>query len=290
MNARPLALLVAAAALAIGPPSFGAEGAAAPSMMKSIAEAGAPSLVTVKFVMKVEGAMGSQEEETETTGVMLDGEGLVLVNNIEMGGMLKMFGMSGRPTDIKVLVGDDTVGVDAKLIARDSELNLAWVRTNDKPAAAYKFTDFEQTAEPQVGDYLYIVGRMSKFFDRAATVHEVRMSGRTTKPQPLLLAGSMDGDMGSPVFDAAGKLVGVTTIVVPNEEDMGDGMNQQAMRQMMAPAVIPAKRVADATTRALETAATNPLPDEEPAEEPKETGEQATPTPAPGGGGGGGGK
>ena len=91
-----------------------------------------PALVTVKFVLKIEGQMGKRESETEITGLMVDPTGLVLCANSKLGlpRIMRSFG-SATPTDIKILIGDDTEGLEAKVMARDTELDLAWVKIKD---------------------------------------------------------------------------------------------------------------------------------------------------------------
>ena len=89
-----------------------------------------PAFVTVKFVLKVQNQYGNRESEAEMTGVMIDPSGLVLCGNTKLGSarMARSLGGSATPTDIKVLIGDDTEGLEARVLARDSELDLAWVQ------------------------------------------------------------------------------------------------------------------------------------------------------------------
>lgn len=241
-------------------------GPATPAAMREMAEKKAAPLVTIKFILKSDGGdemgmFGGGDEEMEVTGTMIDSQGLVLVSNTEMGGMMSRFsrmmpGMSvPKPTDIKVLVGDDTLGVEAKVIARDSELDLAWVRVNKAPETPYTFLDLEASADLKVGDYAYTVSRAGKFFDRVPMVTEQRVSGETKKPRHLYLG--IGGSLGLPVFDAAGKIVGVSTMILPDSEEMeamAGGMFG-GMGDMMAGTVLPAKEVIEATKKARESAA-----------------------------------
>lgn len=225
---------------------------------QKLADQHSPAIVTIKFVLKMSmGGMGEQEQDTETFGLMIDKTGLIMVSNTTMGGfagmMRQMRGMemSIKPTNIKVLVGDDTVGVEAKLIARDTELDLAWVRI-DKPAEkGYAAVDLKSSAELKLGEKFYTVGREGKFFDRVVSVNEGRVAAVAKKPRHLFLPG---GEMGMPVFNGAGQLVGVSVLQMP-QDDEGEGGGGFFGGGMGGPAILPASEIITATERALKTAA-----------------------------------
>lgn len=271
-----LALPLVALALVSGTAATPALADEKAQAMRSMSETKSPALVTIKFILKGEegdsGMFGGGDREEEATGVMIDGTGLVLVSNLSMGGnpFAAMMGMGAgpQPQEIKVLAGDDTQGVDAKLIARDSELNLAWVRVDKAPEKPFAAVDLNTSADVGVGDEVFVVARMGKFFDRAVTVSSVRISGQVNKPRKAMLGGEgMFNSLGLPVYNSEGKLVGISSIILPNADEM-EGMQggMSGMRDMMAGAIIPAKDIAEATKNALENAAKAPA--EEPKEEP----------------------
>lgn len=269
-----LALPLVALALVSGTvatPAFADEKADA---IRKLSTDKSPALVTIKFILKGDEGdmMGGGDREEEATGVMIDGSGLILVSSLSMGTnpFAAMMGMGAgpQPQEIKVLVGDDTQGVDAKIIARDSELNLSWVRVDKAPEKPFTAIDLNTHADAGVGDEIFVVSRMGKFFDRAVNVNTLRIAGQTTKPRKALLGGeTLFSSMGLPVYNADGKLVGISSIILPNKDEM-EGMQggMSGMRDMMAGAIIPAKDIAEATKNALENAAKAPA--EEPKEEP----------------------
>ncbi len=132
-----------------------------------------PALVTVKFVLK----MGESERESEITALLIEANGLVLCSSMRLGGMFRMSNMSVTPTDLKVFVGDDTEGLEAKLVSRDSELDLAWVRIKD-PGKDLPFVDLSKSASPKPGDRLLSMKRLGMYFDRGVVVTEGPVSGR----------------------------------------------------------------------------------------------------------------
>lgn len=231
------------------------------------------TLVTVKFVLKVKmggmfGPMGDQENEQEIGGVMIAPNGLVLVSNTQLSGFVGMMrrlagGMMGEmsavPTDLKVLVGDDTEGLEAELLARDTELDLAWVKIKEPGDKTFAAVDFAKSAKPRLGQRLLMPARMGKYFDRVTVVKEARVTGFVSKPRELYVP-SGGGGLGLAVYTTGGKLVGFTIMQMPETEDAGGnplGILSQVseMESTMAGLILPAKEVLKATKRAEETAA-----------------------------------
>ncbi len=279
LAAAALFASAAAGALALSDAPAPVPAAPAPAASMSpgdILSSRSAALVTVRFNLKMEGRDNS--DQTELTGVMIDAKGLVLISNAESGGLFaRFYGMKATPMDMKVLVGDDTVGVDAKIIARDSELDLAWVQI-DKPAdKPYTFIDFAQNAKPKVGDTIYVVSRLGRFFDRSPVIEEARILGEVSKPRPLFIGGG--APLGLPIYDAQGRPVGVSTLILPENEEMQE-MGQEFQRDLARGLILPAAEVVDATARARESAAAGKPVDEpvvEPAPEPAPAGDAPKP-------------
>lgn len=221
------------------------------------------AIVTVKFVLKG----GEQDVESEALGVMVAGDGLVLLANEAFQGPFGPFGPAQSPSELKVLVGDDNSGVDAKVFARDTELGLAWVKTDKAPDKPYSTVEFATDAKPALGDNLYTVTLMGKFFDRNPSVQEARINSVTKKPRTLYIPsiGFAGAEQGLPVFDAAGKAVGVTTFIYPDQEELRGtpGGPQVLLRGTFRVMVLPSADVIEATKRAKETG--GKLPEEKPA-------------------------
>lgn len=239
-------------------------GQATPETFRTIVTARNESIVIIKFILKGDDSSGGDEEQ-EVFGTMIDGKGLVLVSNYDMGGMAARFGGGAAPSEIKVLVGDDTKGVEAKLVARDTEMDLAWVQIDTPPEKPYTFLDLAQAGNgPQIGDFLYTVTRSGKFYDRTPIGREIRVVGHATKPRDLVLVGSDTfNGFGMPVYNAENKCVGITALILPSEEEMQNA--RELFGEYPPIAILPIKDVAKATEQARETAANAK------AEQPKET-------------------
>ncbi|HKQ46681.1 MAG TPA: serine protease [Phycisphaerae bacterium] len=215
-----------------------------------------PALVTVKFVLKMEGQFGKRETETEITGLMVDSSGLVLCANSKLGlpRIMRSLG-SATPTDIKVLIGDDTEGLEAKVMARDTELDLAWVKIKEPGDKKFAALDLGKSAMVNPGDRILTLRKMAKFFDRAITISEGRLAGRTAKPRDLLVpGGGIDVEPGQPIFTPDGRIVGLVVMQLPDMEEMeSNPMAFMGMRSdILNGLILPIGEVAKATARAKE--------------------------------------
>jgi S1-C subfamily serine protease len=233
----------------------GAGSAQTNQAMPDLVKQKGPAIVTVKFVLKISAGGQEREGQGETTGVMVDPKGLVLCANTQLGGIFRFArpGPSGpitaTPSDFKVLVGDDSEGVEAKLLARDTELDLAWVQIKKPGDKPYEFVDFTAAAKAEVGQTILAVRRMGKFFDRVMAVSESRLGGISRKPRELYIpAAPLSGGVGLPVFTADGKVLGFAVLQVPE-----DGEGGQSVLQEGAGLILPAADVAKATKRAQES-------------------------------------
>ncbi|MFH1746462.1 MAG: trypsin-like peptidase domain-containing protein [Planctomycetota bacterium] len=238
-------------------------------LYKALIERVDPALVTVKFVLKTQGSYGGYDSETEIVGTMIKPEGLVLCAGRALGGM--SWSGQSTPTDLKVLIGDDTEGLPAKVIARDTELGLAWVRIKDVGDKKFDYVDLTETTTAELGKRLLTVGRMGRFFDRAPLVTEGVMAGQASKPRYLIVAGGpIDMTVGLPVYGANGKVVGVPVSQQPDDEDLehSSGRSYALMGSTGSGLILPAHKVVQATARALQVAQED---EEEEAEAEAET-------------------
>jgi len=277
------AALIVAASACIGAASASAfaQGADPTAVAyKSLADKVGPALVSVKFVMKVEGMGDDSGRESETNGVLIEPTGLILVSNAKIGGMASRMGMTASPTDIKVMQGEDAEGLKARVVARDTELDLAWIQIDDEKAKGRSFPaiDINANVVPAVGDRIMIVDRMGKFFDHAVVVEEARVGGMTKKPRNLIIPSGMSdrrafSALGMPIFTEGGKVIGVTIIQLPGKEDMEGGGDMGEGNAAIA--ILPASEVVKATARGKEMAA------KAPKEEPKAEGEKKADEAAP---------
>jgi hypothetical protein len=267
LSAAALALSLVAGAATAQPPAS----PSATPYEKVIADHGS-SIVNIKFILKSD----NQEQEEEATGVMIEPTGLVLTSNFSMSGGIQavLMGMNVNPTNVKVLIGDDTQGVDAKMIARDKDLGLAWLQIEKPADKPYAYLDFAASATPRLGDDMLVLANMGKFFDHAHFVSEAKIAAMTTKPRKLFIPTISLGraEYGAPAFNTSSKAIGVVTFILPDREELENG-GEAALRGITSGnMILPAEDVVAATKRAKDTAAASPAepaPEAPKAEAPK---------------------
>ncbi|MBX3381158.1 MAG: hypothetical protein KF805_13775, partial [Phycisphaeraceae bacterium] len=227
-----------------------------------LTEAKSPAIVTIKFVLKISMGGSDEERETEIAGVMVDPEGMVMASNLQLGGVseaMRSFmsqGMSMSPKDIKVLIGEDTEGVEAKLVARDSELDLAWVQINTKPEKPYAAIDFSAGSKATQGQTLYSLERLGKFFDRAPTVNSFEVGAIVAKPRKLFVPSQRIGSgLGTPIFSGDMTVVGVTVLQLPSKEELEAEQGMMGASRGVGEVILPCEDVANAIKKAKEAAA-----------------------------------
>jgi hypothetical protein len=219
------------------------------------------ALVAVKFVLQMKGAKGSdRSSEEEAYCLLLDPSGVVLCPSVYIGIAPQslrraMGGMSVTPTEFKVLIGDDPEGYEARLLARDADLELAWLQLKT-PGKKLPSLDLTARPQPQVGDKLLTLSKTPRYLGRAPVVAENALGGTATRPRPLLMLAGLTLLPGTAVFSNAGVLVGVS---IAQRADEGE----RATAGQRAPTlVLPVEELAAATKRAQEPPASEGAPAE----------------------------
>lgn len=251
-------------ALAADAPAYDAE--------KFMAEK-SPALVTIKFNLRSGATESDEQSESEITGVVIDPKGLVLCSNIQLTSLAGAFsglGMMGGggavPTNIRVVVGDDAQGLKAKLLARDSELDLAWIELTEPAPKPLAFVDLAKAVKPRIGQPIICLHRMGKYFDREPVIREAKVCAHPRKPRELyILGGGLNADFGLPVFTPAGEPVGI--VILPFSEDSAEELRGNPFSMLggisgildiLSGAVLPADEVVKATKRARENPQAQP--------------------------------
>lgn len=229
----------------------------------------AESMVTVKFVLKVKiDGFQDSEHEGETVCHLIDANGLVLCSNSELGGYVTQVarmgrggGVSAAPSEIEILLKDDTEGRKGRLLVRDTDRDLAWLHleeplTEEPPAVL----DLSRQAVPEVGGTVYVVRRLGEFLGSQPIVNEVVIGAITQKPRRLFVPSTPSAlGFGLPVFTADGSLVGVTALQMPEDgaappkRSMALVGGPLSMQEMIGGLILPAEDLLKATELARET-------------------------------------
>ncbi|HOS02587.1 MAG TPA: serine protease [Candidatus Hydrogenedentes bacterium] len=197
---------------------------------RGILEKNKQAVVTVELVIKMQYSMagaGSQQNEmkSEVSGTVIDASGLTVVSLSATDPaavyqeMMSHGGEEGSPriestvSDVKILK-DGGGETPAKIVLRDKDLDLAFVRPQAKEGETYAFVDFAQGAKPEVLDPLVILNRMGKVANHSYSASVGRIAAIMEKPRTFYIpnAGDITNEIGVPVFALDGRVVGITLL------------------------------------------------------------------------------
>lgn len=307
---RFLPRLVLAAAL-LASTAFAAEKS---EQGRAIAEKYRSAAVTVQLTVKMQmslGGMGGEEQETksEVVGTVISPEGLTVLSLSEtdpmsmmgsmFGGMMDEMEVNSRVTDVKILQEDGSE-IPARIVLRDKDLDLAFVRPLEKPAEPLACVDLQNAGAAQILDPLVALGRMGKVANRASSADFVAIRALVSRPRTYYVI-SMGAStlLGSPVFNLDGQILGVTVLrtIKGSSTNPMSGMaalfSGGGMIENMTPIVLPAPAILEVAAQApgfgeavaeeespAEESPADESPAEEPAKEEDAGGVALTPEPA----------
>jgi len=193
---------------------------------RAILEKNKAAVITVQLVLKQKfsfGGQGSEENETkmEVTGSVIGADGLTVVSLSETDPssrftdmvpehMMDQFTFSTELSDVKLIL-DDNSEIDAAIILRDKDLDLAFLRPKSKPETPLTHVDLSTPGTAQVLDNLVTITRLGKVANRIAGASFERIEGVVTKPRTFYVPSTAYSTTtsGCPAFTVDGKLVGV---------------------------------------------------------------------------------
>jgi len=272
------ASVVAPAAMAESPDLIG--------QARAVFAANKAAVVTVELVIKEKMSMfGEASNESESkvsgTGTVISADGLTVMSltstdpnsmfaNMMPSGMEEEFDMDSEVTDVKILLEDGTE-LPSEILLRDRDLDLAFVRPKEVPAAALAFVDLTAAAEVDILDAVVVIDRTGKVANRAHSVTVSRVSSLVSKPRRFYLTdyAQPSGGLGAPGFTPEGKLIGVFMLRMIRSTDQGGGFMSGlggGMQDSMAIILLPAAEVLEGASQAPARGEA-PVAEEAPAEE-----------------------
>jgi S1-C subfamily serine protease len=224
--ARSFAAAAVAAALLAGPAQAQDDRAAAREIVKRWQSAIVNVRVTLKMRMSVGGReMQSMDESVETVGTVIDPAGLTVLSlgSLNPGAMMnRLMGGSGsgqermeigsEPTDVKLRFAD-AKELAARIVLRDEDLDLAFLRPTVKPDKPLVAIDLSDEGRPSLLDPVVILSRLGRVggWTPAASLQTIGAIIERPRTFYVIEAGSAGG-MGTPAFTPAGKVVGLLTM------------------------------------------------------------------------------
>jgi hypothetical protein len=231
------------------------------------------ALVTVKYVLAIN--MGNQagnienESENQLTCTMISGDGLLVCSNNQMTGFMNLIKrftrkaggeITATPRDLKVLIGEQDDSYDAEIVAKDTELDIVWVKITTAGEHSFSFIEFSGDTQTGIGQPVLIIRRLGDSFGRTPVISRSLIGGISSKPRNLYIPEKpIVNGAGLPVFSADGQPIGLVVTQLP---EAGDNMNPATamlgadmanLQDAMSGLILPASDVVKATRRALET-------------------------------------
>lgn len=225
---RPRSLLLAPVIIALAVPISAQDPRSAG---RDIVKRWQEAIVNVRVVLKMRVSVGGREmqsmdESVETVGTVIDPSGLTVLSlgALNPGAMMnRLMGGGGgssqermefgsEPTDVKLRLADGRE-FPAKIVLRDEDLDLAFLRPTsklDKPLVAINLAD---EGKPSILDPVVILSRLGRVGGWAPAASLQTIGAIIEKPRTFyVIETGATGGMGTPAFTPAGKVVGLLTM------------------------------------------------------------------------------
>ena len=220
------AIAVALASVLLAPVNAQDDRAAARKIVKRWQSAIVNVRVVLKMRMSVGGReMQSMDESVETVGTVIDPNGLTVLSlgSLNPGAMMnRLMGSASNaqermefgsePTDVKIRLADGRE-IPARIVLRDEDLDLAFLRPTAKPDKPLVAIDLADEGRPALLDSVVILSRLGRVggWTPAASLQTIGAIIEKPRTFYVIETGSAGG-MGTPAFTASGKVVGLLTM------------------------------------------------------------------------------
>ncbi len=187
------------------------------------------AVVNVRVVLKMRMSMGGREmqasdDPVDAVGTVIDPSGLTVMSlgSLNPGGMMsKLMGSAGgsqtpmeitsEPTEVKIRLADGRE-LPAKIVLRDEDLDLAFLRPTTKPDKPLVSVNLSDGAKPAILEQVLVLSRLGRVggWTAGAALHDV--SAIIEKPRTFFVLGGAPSSMGTPAFLTSGRVVGLLTL------------------------------------------------------------------------------
>jgi len=185
------------------------------------------AVVMVMATLKIRASVGGQEQtvdqQAQANGTVLDASGLAVMSlsTLQPDDMMARslstrvqpgtrVDVTSEPSGIRMHLADGRE-VPAKLVLRDQDLDLAFIRPVDPPSVPMTWID-APAGRPSLMDLLFVIQRTSETtgWSTAASFGNVQLVIDKPRTYYQVAMPTVGGPgLGAPIFDAIGKFVGV---------------------------------------------------------------------------------
>jgi hypothetical protein len=225
-----LRVVVAATLLALAPPGVPVLAQDERAAGREIVRKWQHAIVTVRVVLKMRVSVGGREmqsmdESVETVGTVIDPSGLTVLSlgALNPGAMMnKMIGGTGsgqermefgsEPSDVKLRLPDGKE-LPARIVLRDEDLDLAFLRPTIKPEKPLVAINLADEGKPVLLDPVVVLTRLGRVGGWAPAASLQTIGAVIEKPRTFyVIETGGTGGMGTPAFTPSGKVVGLLTM------------------------------------------------------------------------------
>ena len=227
------------------------------------------AIVNVRIVLKMRMSMGGREmqasdDPVDAVGTVIDPSGLTVLSlgALNPGAMMnKMMGGGGsgqermefgsEPSDVKLRLPDGKE-LPARIVLRDEDLDLAFLRPTAKPDKPLVAINLADEGRPSILDPVVVLTRLGRVGGWAPGASLQTIGAIIEKPRTFYVIESGDA-MGTPAFTSAGKVVGLLTMrsVQSGRPGMFSMMGGAGALGLL-PVILPAADVRDIAQQAPE--------------------------------------
>jgi hypothetical protein len=184
------------------------------------------------------------ENKIEVVGTVVDESGLVVISlsSIDPGSLHYGSESETKIKDVKIMPADATE-IPAEIVLRDSDLDLAFVRSLEPVKNGLKAIDLDDSIEPDLADQICILSRLGSSSGYAPHVSLCRVQAVISKPRTFYVPDFMAvlSGLGTPVFALSGKVLGIMLMRIALSEGQSMGEVFGGMRSMgVLPVILPA--------------------------------------------------
>ncbi|MFN7017272.1 MAG: trypsin-like peptidase domain-containing protein, partial [Fimbriimonadales bacterium] len=164
----------------------------------------------------------SDESKFTLQGAVLNSDGLVLLSGMLLSSesFKQLVGIDDEdearititPQSFKVIFGSETKEYEAKLVAVDSQLGIAFLKITDLAGRTITPIAFAKE-ELAIGNEVITVSRLPKGFDYAPYFATGRIIAEVSKPRKAYLMEGSISELGLPVYNLKGEVVGVMVVL-----------------------------------------------------------------------------
>jgi S1-C subfamily serine protease len=229
------------------------------------------AVVNVRVVLKTRMSMGGREmqsadDSVDAVGTVIDPSGLTVMSlgSLNPGAMMnKMIGasmgssenkvdISSEPTELKIRLPDGRE-MAAKIVLRDEDLDLAFIRPTAKPATPLVAINLAESSKPVLLEQMVVLSRLGRVGGWAASASLADVGAVIERPRTFYVLSGAQSAMGTPAFSTAGRLVGLLTLrqVDPGRSSMFS-MIGGAEAMGLLPVILPAADVLEIAKQASE--------------------------------------